>query len=61
VPEGGSNCDKCAHLAGPQKCDDSEFIQWNGSRFIPVKTSRYCCDFFKARPAQKQDHFFGAT
>ena len=59
VPEGGSNCDKCAHLAGPQKCDDKEFIEWNGSERIPVKTSRYCCDFFKIPDAKPNTHFYG--
>lgn len=58
VPEGGSNCDKCAHLVSPQKCDDEEFVEWNGSSRIPVKTSRYCCDFFKAK-AKSEDRFFG--
>lgn len=49
VPEGGSNCDKCEYLRGPQKCGESHFIAWNGSDQIPVKTSRYCCDFFGAK------------
>ena len=59
VPEGGSNCDKCKHLAGPQKCDDDEFIAWNGSPRIPVKTSRYCCDFFKTAEKKPASNFFG--
>jgi hypothetical protein len=58
VPEGGSNCDKCKHLAGPQKCDDKEFVEWNGSDRIPVATSRYCCDFFKT--GEKKRRGFGA-
>lgn len=57
VPDGGSNCDKCSHLSGPQKCDDKEFIEWNGSEEIPVKTSRYCCDFFKTAQKPQRKSF----
>lgn len=57
VPEGGSNCDKCAHLIAKQKCDDDEFIEWNGGPHIPIKTSRYCCDFFKI-PEKGKDSFY---
>lgn len=52
VPEGGSNCDGCEYLAGPQRCGEEHFIEWqrlNGvaePERIPKKTSRYCCDFF---------------
>ena len=49
VPEGGSNCDKCAHLVAPQKCDDKKFVEWNGTSQIPAKTSRECCDFYRIR------------
>ena len=57
VPEGGSNCDKCGHLAGQQKCDEAHFIAWNGGSNIPVRTSRYCCDFFQTRT--KREGFYG--
>lgn len=59
VPEGGSNCDKCAHLVSRQKCDDDEFVEWNGGPTIPVKTSRYCCDFFKIKPKSSNETFYG--
>lgn len=59
VPEGGSNCDKCSHLTGPQKCDDKEFVEWNGSKTIPGPTGRYCCDFFGTRTAEKRKTFGG--
>lgn len=52
VPVGGSNCDKCKHLVGPQRCDDDEFIEWNDGDRIPVKTDRYCCDFFETSKAK---------
>ena len=59
VPEGGSNCDKCEYLKGPQKCGESHFIEWNGSDRIPVKTSRFCCDFFETKKRTRGDRFFG--
>jgi hypothetical protein len=56
VPEGGSNCDKCHYLRGPQKCGEQHFIEWDGGKnkpadsdTIPIKTSRYCCDFFEEK------------
>ena len=49
VPKGGSNCDKCEHLAAPQKCDEPHFVYWNAGPRIPDPTAEYCCDFFDAR------------
>lgn len=46
VPVGGSNCDKCEYLKAPQTCGNAKWVGWNGSNRIPVKTDRYCCDFF---------------
>lgn len=46
VPEGGSNCDKCEYLKAKQTCGQPQYVEWNGSDKIPVKTSKYCCDFF---------------
>jgi hypothetical protein len=60
VPEGGSNCDKCEYLKGPQRCGEEHFVRWNGSDKIPVKTSRYCCDFFEpGKPKKQESKFFG--
>lgn len=46
VPVGGSDCDKCEYLVGPQTCGESHFIEWNGSNHIPVPTNKWCCDFY---------------
>jgi hypothetical protein len=49
VPVGGSDCDKCEYLKAPQTCVESHFIKWNGSDTIPIKTDRFCCEFFEAK------------
>lgn len=49
VPRGGSDCDKCKYLAGPRKCGEQSFVQWNGSDRIPAATDEYCCDFFESK------------
>lgn len=55
VPVGGSDCDKCEYLAGKQKCGQKDFVKWNGSSNIPIKTDRYCCDFFEIADASGKE------
>ena len=58
VPVGGSDCDKCEYLKGERRCGNSYFVRWNGSEHIPLKTDRYCCDFFEAK-TQRKSALFG--
>lgn len=51
VPEGGSNCAKCEYWEKkkPKQCAEPHYIEWNGTGFIPVSPTKFCCDFFEAK------------
>jgi len=51
VPRGGASCLKCRFLKGRTRCDNPNFVSWNGGEAnngdrLPADANEYACDFF---------------
>jgi hypothetical protein len=47
VPKGGSSCESCKFLEDGNKCNNKYFIEWNGSKDLPLPADEYCSDWYE--------------
>jgi hypothetical protein len=46
APKGGTSCANCKFVLG-QYCGSTPWVEWFGSKRIPVPVDEYCCDFWE--------------
>lgn len=56
VPRGGSACSKCEYVRNRgRECAQKDYINWNGSTYLPAPDDEYCCDFYEPGKTFKRD------